>query len=102
MSRAALLLLFVVACYDVNKAPPVEPDYPPLPPFGGDVYRGCASACSNLRKLGCPEAGAAITNETCERRCVAGMELRSMPLECWSRAEDVAGARACGSLRCLR
>lgn len=100
--KRIIIVALLVGCYDVNKAPPVEPDYPPLPRFTGDVQSGCASACNNLRRVGCPEGSGAVTGETCERRCVVGMELRSMPLECWTKAEDAVAAKSCGSLRCVR
>lgn len=106
MVRESLILVALygtfLACYDPNKAPPVDPVYPPAPPFVGDVDEACSNACTNLRRLGCPEGQGAIGGETCERRCIIAMELRSMPLACWAKAEDVAFAKGCGSLRCIR
>lgn len=92
-------LLSLVACVEPA---PTDPTRPPAPPFSGDVDASCSSACTNLRRLGCPEGSGAISGETCERRCVVAMELRAMPIDCWTAAEDVPSAKACGSLRCLR
>lgn len=98
----ALVVVVAILALGCQTAPPAEPVYPPAPPFVGDVDAACASACSNLRRLGCPEGSGAISGETCDRRCVVAMELRSMPLECWTRAESVVAAKSCGSLRCVR
>lgn len=100
--RLTFLFLILTGCYDPNKAPVIDPFYPPPPQFVGDVDIGCSRACTNLRRLTCPEGLGSIGGETCERRCVIGMELRNMPLDCWSKADDVMVAKGCGQLRCIR
>lgn len=105
--RSTLLLvgfaasLALVGCPLKNPVP-VEPDYPPPPPWMADVPAGCASACSNLRTLDCPEGKGAMSGETCERVCVRANELRPLPVACWAAATTVAAAKGCGSLRCVR
>lgn len=102
MRTAVLALLIVSACYDETKPlPPYYPDYPPNPPMG-DIGDACVQACTSLRRIGCPEGQGAIGGETCERRCIIASELRTLPLACWARAEDVPTAKGCGSLRCLK
>lgn len=98
--RYALVLLTLVGCYDTKKAPPIDPVIPPMPT--GEVEGACAAACTNLRVLGCPEGQGSISGASCERGCVAASELRALPLACWSGAADVASAKGCGSLRCIR
>lgn len=100
--RALLAAAAVGACYGPNAPPAVDPLAPPGPDYSRDAEAACSSACTNLRRIGCPEGSGAITGETCERRCVIGLELRSLPLACWAEADNVVSARSCGSLRCLR
>ncbi len=98
-----LVFLLAVALIGCPLRDPVDvhPDYPPLPPFSGNVDAACEAACTNLRRLGCPEGYGAVSGETCERRCIVAMELRTMPLDCWTRADNVVLAKSCGSLRCV-
>lgn len=102
MRFVAIVLAFVIVGCPLRDPVDVEPHYPPSPPFSGDVGEACTGACTNLRRIGCPEGQGAIGGETCERRCIIGMELRAMPLACWAKAEDVPSAKGCGSLRCIR
>lgn len=93
MKTIALLALLTIA----GCPPRVEPQ--PMPVGSED----CGSACAALRALQCPEgATSLISGEACERVCVRALELRPLPLACWTSAPDVAAARACGSLRCVR
>jgi len=98
MRSIALLVLLVAGCQLHDP----DPVYPPAPLFTGDVDSACANACANLRRFGCPEGYGSISAETCERRCVIATELRSLPLVCWAKAQDVFEAKGCGSLRCIR
>lgn len=88
------------ACYDANKAPPVEPNYPPMTPFVGDVAEACAVACDHLKAIGCPEGKGSLAGHSCAPVCVESMNLRPLPLACWANASSQDAARACGSLRC--
>lgn len=99
---AAALAALVVGCPLSDRQTPVEPDYPPPPPWMADVPAGCSSACSNLRTLDCPEGKGSMSGETCERVCIRANELRPLPLACWAAATTVAAAKGCGSLRCVR
>lgn len=92
--RYAFVLL-LVACHQTQ---PVEPEPAPVVGDAG----ACPAACSNLRKLGCPEGQGAISGESCERRCAVALELRGLPLDCWAHASDVVAAKSCGSLRCVK
>lgn len=90
-------------CDDPTKpCPLVEPDYPPTPRFGSELERACSSACSALRAIGCPEGSGTLGGEPCGSTCVRASALRPLPLGCWADAGDVASARSCGSIRCLR
>lgn len=103
MKLSSVLIVGMVALVScATNREVVEPVPPPAPPFQGNVTDACSSACSNLRRIDCPEGLGSIGGESCERRCAIAMQLRSMPLECWIRAESPVDARACGSLRCLR
>lgn len=93
--RYVLFLLALAGC-SPPKSSPAEPAQPV-----GDAG-ACSGACSNLRRLGCPEGQGAISGETCERRCAVALELRAMPLDCWAAAGDVTAAKSCGQLRCIR
>lgn len=98
--RYVILLIALTSCYK-EKAVNVEPDYPPEPPFIGNVEDACSKACTNLRLIKCPEGSGATSGETCEQRCTIAMELRTLPLVCWARAENTVKAKACGQLRCI-
>ncbi len=90
-----LFALLLLAGCELTNPVPVQPDYPPMPPFGVDAGASCEKACAKLRSLGCPEA-----TPDCTKGCVAGSEVRAFPLDCWADAGDQLAARACGGLRC--
>ena len=108
-------LLLLEGCYKCADAqcsnlPPVSPDYP----AGTDIVIAypddspeaaaspCARACANLLRLGCPEGGVTKSGASCYRGCTHMVQLRRVPIACWSGADSIDHLRACGpELRCV-
>lgn len=90
LTVASVMILGTSAC-------PTKPQPAPPPPVldGGT----CASACANLKALGCPEADA---DPPCETVCakVQAFEMTDLRLACLTAARTKAEARACKSVKC--
>lgn len=78
------------------------PPPPPEPPMSDDLMVDADAACSNLRRLGCPEGHGSLAGLSCAVIVVRASGLRPLPLACWANAQNVVDAKACGSLRCVR
>jgi hypothetical protein len=90
--------VFVAISLALVGCPPPQPDTPP----SDDLAADAEVACANLRRLGCPEGSGAVGGQTCAVIVVRASSLRPLPLACWTEATTVTGAKACGSLRCVR
>jgi hypothetical protein len=55
---------------------------------------GCAGACRNLARLGCPEG----LRGNCEASCRHGQEITDFKTACLTQAGSVEAARRCGTL----
>lgn len=91
----AILLASAVALIG---CPPPRPETPP----SDDLAVDAEAACTNLRRLGCPEGQGSIAGLTCSAIVVRASALRPLPLACWTAAPTAVEAQACGSLRCVR
>jgi hypothetical protein len=62
----------------------------------------CSNACANLKKLGCPEANTLPGGDTCVVLCQKTQASGKFDMKpsCVSKAKDVAGLKACGTVRC--
>ena len=94
--------IIVAMAVAVIGCPPPPPQPPPQPPPSDDVMVDAEAACSNLRRLGCPEGQGSIAGLSCAVIVVRASALRQLPLSCWTSAATIAVAKACGSLRCVR
>ena len=102
----ALLAVLLVACPSSHPAQAPTDPYPPpggglqtFPDGSDDAAKSpCGQACANLKRVGCPEGGAA----TCYRACTRQASLERVPVACWISAHDQAAVRSCGpQLRCI-
>ncbi len=71
---------------------PVEPDYP----------ASAEGACLRLAELGCPESRVTTAGITCPTAFRKMEQVTDPHYACVIGAHDVAGVRACGSVRCLQ
>lgn len=94
LAALSLAPVLLPGCYDHYDPRIPEPEYP----YGSEV--DCASACSRLAMLGCPEGAPALNGQTCVATCEKTIKVRPFPLQCWADAGDIPEARACGGLRC--
>lgn len=62
----------------------------------------CESACTNLRKLGCPEGQPSKRGTSCEGICerMLKTKLSDPHVTCVTAATDYESVRACGSVEC--
>lgn len=104
VSAACVALL--VAC-PPSPQPPVDPS----PRDGsapivedGSAYPECRAACARLWELGCPEGVPFDGGSTCFRVCAEAEASGKFDLKptCLASAHDVAGVRACRTVRCAR
>ena len=103
MKKALLLLaasasLALSACYKCdgpecrNIHPDIQPDYP----------ASAEGACLRLAELGCTESRVSTAGITCPMAFRKMESLTDPHYACVVRARDIAGVRACGSVRCLQ
>jgi hypothetical protein len=81
----------IVLCLGCPPTPQAPPDPSPSP-----APATCASACVNLRNLGCPEGLLSDCPATCEDTA----SKVNYHLDCLAGAQSVAAAQACGSVDC--
>lgn len=69
-------------------------------------YPACAAACAKMaeKAIDCPEAAKPDGGKTCYRLCADAEESGKFNLKpaCIAGAKDVAGVRACGTVRCKK
>lgn len=84
------IALNVAACSD--GAPKTPPDAAP-----SEVFSPCASACVNLRALGCPAGSPTPKGTTCEAVCenASGTGFSPVNTACLSAAKSCAESAAC-------
>jgi hypothetical protein len=83
----------LAGCASPHKGPPPVPT----------AQRGtasCSSACSNLERLGCPEARPTTRALTCVTICERASAIQDMRLACVSAAPSFTALRACETVRC--
>lgn len=67
-----------------------------LPPPQPPTVDGCAAACENLRRLGCPEGQPTDAGESCEQVCDnAQASPAPLPTACVARAASCDEAAQC-------
>jgi hypothetical protein len=79
----------------------VDATPPPPPVDAGLGSVACLEACANLRRLGCPE-GSEDAGAGCSSICNHTVATNAFTLNpiCIASAKDVAGVRACGTVKC--
>ena len=62
----------------------------------------CGQACTNLARLGCPEAGKTDAGTSCYRACVRMVQLEEIPVACWAKVTTRDALSICGpQIRCV-
>jgi len=71
---------------------------------GKPLNKTCVAACAILASLKCPEAETPDGGDTCLDICTKAEASGRFSLkpECVAKAKDLAGVKACGSVRCKR
>lgn len=68
------------------------------------VSATCARSCKNLQKFGCPEGNTPDGGDSCVVLCQKTQNSGKFDLKpsCISKAVDMAGIKACKSVRCMK
>lgn len=98
---AGALVALAAYAQGCKPSPPKPPPPPPPALLDGGIAT-CASACSRLLVLGCPEAdGTPADGDSCESVCehVLSTNIVELDIACISNAADESAVRACAGMQ---
>lgn len=93
---------------DASDASVVDPGLVPDPDDPGEAADAsspaCVHACSQLKKLGCPEAAKPDGGKTCYKVCADAEASGKFSLKpmCVAGAQSIEQLRTCGTVRCKK
>lgn len=99
---ATTLAALVVGCLNQELFPKCDDPKRPCPPVEPDYLASAEGACVRLAELGCAESRVSSAGITCPMAFRKMESLVDPKYACVVRAKDVAGVRACGSVRCAQ